>query len=113
MAHREKLVPTALRNKKTGHLLKLDVEAHEAWEYGVTEEQRVIKKYIELRDSDYSGVIFVTDDSFVIEGLLKEGKYDYPDIRIDFGWGRSIFEKTDLEAVTLCFDSSESVSTTT
>lgn len=91
----------ALRNKKTGRLLVLDVQAHTYEEFGVSEYLTSIRKYLELRDSEYNGTVFVTSEQGVIEDLLKEGKCTYPDIRIDFGWNKTKFELSDLEVVVL------------
>lgn len=92
----------ALRNKKTGRLLVLEMQAEKIWERGVIEEVEGIMKYLELRDSEYPhGIVFCTNQQSVIDDLLKDGKYPYPDIRIDFGWNRTKFELSDLEAVLL------------
>jgi hypothetical protein len=61
----------ALRNKKTGRLLTLEVEAHTYEERGITEYVTSIRKYLELRDSEYNGTVFVTNQEGVIEDLLK------------------------------------------
>lgn len=93
---------TALRNKKTGRLLIAETKAeqHSSW-MSWEGETNTIHKYLELKDSEYLSVVFVTNQEGVIEDLLKDGKTIYPNIIIDFGCGKTLFALHDLEPVPL------------
>lgn len=91
-----------IRNKKTGRLLVIGVETEEDWGYGIEEPVRNVKPYLELFDSSYRGIIFVASDISIVEGLIESGRCSYPDdIRIDFGYSKTKFDKNDLEIVHL------------
>jgi hypothetical protein len=81
----------ALKNKKTGRLLVGEPMHEES--YGDT------VSYFELRDSEYGGQVFVTTDEQTATILIMDGRSNYPDIRVDFGYNKNKFTNLDLEIV--------------
>lgn len=89
-----KLIPKAIRNKKTGRLLSFEIEKYETWEYGGTESLRITNTYLRLYDSEFEGEIYVTTSLDSVEKLVKNKSIPFPDVRIDGAL-------TDLEIVFL------------
>lgn len=91
-----------IRNKKTGHLLAVNVESEETYDYGYGGETvQGTRTFIQLDDlvPEHEDAVFCTYSEYTVEQLLSKGACRYPDIRIDFGYGKNKFELSDLEVV--------------
>ena len=99
------MLPTALRNRCSGRLLRVETktEDYSDWGYdGVDEKYSThTKAVLELNDSQYEGVKFMTDDPDLLATLLKEGASSFPELSINFGHGADKFTLEDLVPVTL------------
>ena len=93
----------ALRNKKTGRLLTIEpnIEQYEdcgGWDITWRTYNRAI---LNLKDSNYDGVVFVTNDESVIKSLLADGKTTDPYHIYIIRNGFDRFNLTDLQIVKL------------
>jgi hypothetical protein len=83
----------AIRNKLTRRYLIVEAEIDGGgWDSST---------FLSLRDTEFADVVFVTNNKELAELLVKEGRSDYPQIHIYFGFGKTKFLPTDLEVVKL------------
>ncbi len=87
----------AIKNKRTGRFLVVNAEKLEkCYDY----EAPYTVAILQIRESRFAGVTFVTTDKKMAYTIAKTGKWD-DELTIDMGWGDSKIELKDLEVVKL------------